>query len=205
MRPTSPRSADPPPTGPAEVDRRHLVLVGMMGAGKSSVGRRLALRMGRPFVDTDELIEQNAGRTVAEIFAEQGEGAFRALEVEAVAAALTSPDPAVVAFGGGAVLDAGNRACAREHGCVVWLQAPAWDLARRVASSQRRTAGAARPLLGGKRPSEDVLAEMAEAREPAYRESAHLEVVTTNRSPGQVATAILSALGWEPAMNGPGQ
>jgi shikimate kinase len=178
-------------------DTRHLVLVGMMGAGKSSVGRRLALRLRRPFVDTDEVIEQRVGQTVAEIFAAEGEQGFRALESAVVAEALRAAEPAVVAFGGGAVLDPANRALARDRGCVVWLQAPVWDLARRVASSQRRSGANLRPLLAGDLAPEDALAEIARRREGAYRESAHLEIVTTGRSPGQVATDIITDLGWE--------
>lgn len=177
---------------------RHLVLVGMMGAGKSSVGKRLALRLGRPFIDTDDVIVERAGRSVPEIFESEGEPGFRAREAEAVAWALASHDPAVVAFGGGAVLTPANRALARERARVVWLQAPAWDLARRVAASQRRSGGTARPLLAGDRTPEEVLAEIARDREEAYRECAHLEVVTTGRSPAKVVAAILAGLGWKP-------
>jgi shikimate kinase len=174
---------------------RHLVLVGMMGVGKSSVGRRLALRLGRPFVDTDRIVEERAGRTVAEIFADQGEPAFRALESQAVQQVLGSRDWAVVAFGGGAVLDPANRELAREAALVVWLQAPARELARRVGSAQRRS-GAGRPLLPSGQPAQAVLDGIARQREDTYRAAAHLLIDTAGRSPGQVATAVLAATGW---------
>ena len=121
-------------------DGRHLVLIGMMGVGKSSVGRRVALRLGRQFLDTDRLVEQEAGCTVAEIFATEGEAAFRALENAAVRRALESDPYAVIAFGGGAVLEPANRGLARELALVVWLQAPAGELARQREQAYRSAA-----------------------------------------------------------------
>jgi shikimate kinase len=179
-------------------DRRHLVLIGMMGVGKSSVGRRVALRLGRQFVDTDKLVEDDAGCTVAEIFAAEGEPAFRALENAAVRRALESDPFAVIAFGGGAVLEPANRGLARELALVVWLQAPARELVRRVSGSMRRSGGTARPLLNQGRPPEAVLDELARQREEAYRAAAHVLVDTSGRSPGQAATAVLVATGWAP-------
>src|SRR3954452_23992682 len=95
-------------------DQRHLVLIGMMGVGKSSVGRRVALRLGRQFIDTDKLVEEEAGASVAEIFAADGEPVFRALENAAVRRALESAPWAVIAFGGGAVLEPTNLGLAKE-------------------------------------------------------------------------------------------
>ena len=176
---------------------RHLVLVGMMGAGKSSVGRRLALMLRRPFVDTDRLVEERAGKTVAEIFADDGEPAFRALESQTVRDVLASDAWGVVAFGGGAVLDPDNRRLARELALVVWLQAPARELARRVTSSPRRAAPS-RPLLTkGGLPAQATLDGIARQREDAYRAVAHLLIDTAGRSVGQVAAAVLAATGWE--------
>jgi shikimate kinase len=177
-------------------DARHLVLVGMMGVGKSSVGRRVALRLGRQFLDTDKLVEEEAGSTVAEIFAAEGEPAFRALEAAAVRQALESDPYAVIAFGGGAVLDPITRGLARQLALVVWLQAPARELARRVSASMRRSGGTARPLLTAGRSPEQVLDEIARQREDAYRASAHILVDTSGRSPSQAATAVLIATGW---------
>jgi len=177
-------------------DGRHLVLIGMMGVGKSSVGRRVALRLGRQFLDTDRLVEQEAGCTVAEIFAAEGEAAFRALENAAVRRALESDPYAVIAFGGGAVLEPANRGLGRELALVVWLQAPAGELARRVSASMRRSGGTARPLLNQGRTPEQVLEDLAGQREDAYRAAAHVLVDTSGRSPGQTATAVLIATGW---------
>ena len=177
-------------------DGRHLVLIGMMGVGKSSVGRRLALRLGRQFLDTDKMVEEEAGCTVADIFAGEGEAAFRTLEAAAVRKALDSQPYAVIAFGGGAVLDPITRGLARQLALVVWLQAPARELARRVSASMRRSGGAARPLLAQGRSPEQVLDEIARAREDAYKSAAHVLVDTAGRSPGQAATAVLVATGW---------
>jgi shikimate kinase len=177
-------------------DQRHLVLVGMMGVGKSSIGRRVALRLGRPFVDTDKLVEEDAGRTVAEIFADEGEPAFRDREARAVRRALESEPWSVIAFGGGAVLDPITRGLARQLALVVWLQAPARELARRVSGSMRRPGGARPLLLTPGRSPEQVLDELARQREDAYRACAHVLVDTAGRSPGQAATAVLVATGW---------
>lgn len=173
---------------------RHLVLVGMMGVGKSSVGRRLARRLERPFLDTDRLVEERRGCSIHEIFTAQGEAAFRALEAAVVKEVLAAPSPAVIAFGGGAVLDPANRAAARAAALVVWLQATPVDLARRVSGSQRATGGTARPLLATGDPVA-VLGDMLAGREAAYRDAAHHCVDTTGRSPGQVATAVIAAAG----------
>jgi shikimate kinase len=178
-------------------DQRHLVLIGMMGVGKSSVGRRVALRLGRQFLDTDKMVEDDAGSTVAEIFAAEGEAAFRALEAAAARRALESDPYAVIAFGGGAVLDPATSGLARQLALVVWLQAPARELARRVSASMRRSAGTARPLLAQGRSPEQVLDEIARQRENAYRRAAHVLVDTVGRSPSQAATAVLVATGWK--------
>jgi shikimate kinase len=170
------------------VSQRHIVLVGMMGSGKTSVGRRVAGQLGWPFVDTDRLVEEAAGCSVAEVFATEGEEGFRRREAEAVAGALAAETPAVIAFGGGAVLDAANRSAAREAALVAWLQAPAAELSRRVAASP-----AARPLLSGSGSPEVVLADLAREREQAYREAAHVVIDTAGRTSSQVASAVLRA------------
>ena len=128
------------------MSERHLVLVGMMGAGKTSVGRRCAARLERAFVDTDDLVESTTGHARSrEIFETQGEPAFRDLERVAVADACASPEPLVIACGGGAVLDADNRRALRDAGVVVWLRAAPEVLSGRVGAG----AGAVRPLLAG--------------------------------------------------------
>ncbi len=121
----------------------HLLLVGMMGAGKSTVARLVAGRLDRPWVDTDSAVERLAGSSVSEIFAARGEAAFRALEARVLAEVLARPDPAVVSVGGGAVLDPVGRAELRRGGTVVWLRARPATLLRRVGRN------ASRPLLAG--------------------------------------------------------
>src|ERR1041385_704881 len=102
---------------------RHLVLVGLPGAGKSTVGERCAARLGRPLVDTDDIVQAGAGMVTTEIFAIEGESGFREREHQAVADACASPVPVVIACGGGAVLRADNRTLLRSRGVVVWLRA----------------------------------------------------------------------------------
>ena len=166
---------------------RHLVLVGLMGAGKTTVGARCATRLGRPFVDTDDLVEVLAGHTVAELFA-TGERAFREAERQAVADASASPTPLVIACGGGAVLDADNRTALRTHGFVVWLRADPSVLADRV-----RDDGIDRPLLAdGPLPT---LVRLAETRDAAYRAVADTEVSTEDRTPDAVVDAVVEEFG----------
>lgn len=171
---------------------RHLVLIGLMGAGKSTVGARCATVLERPFVDTDRLVEVNAGMTVAEIFETRGEPAFRALERSVVADVSASPEPLVIACGGGVALDPDNRRVLREHGVVVWLRADAQELGRRVGS------GAGRPLLqnglGGEgEPGGPVgtLERLALLRAPAYEAASHVVVDTGGLSVGAVAERVL--------------
>jgi len=134
--------------------RRSIVLVGMMGAGKSSVGRRLAARLGIPFVDADAEIESAAGRTIAEIFAEHGESYFRAGEARVIAR-LLEQGPQVLATGGGAVMDASTRALIRDKGVSVWLKA---DLDVLLKRTRRR----------GDRPLADKIKDLLPQREPLY-------------------------------------
>ena len=118
-----------------------LLLVGMMGAGKSTVARLLADRLGWPVVDTDEIIEGWAGASVAEIFDHDGEAVFRAAEAKAIAELEQAEEPLVVSVGGGAVVSDANRRALRAAGTVVWLRARPSTLAARVGS------GGSRPLL----------------------------------------------------------
>lgn len=174
----------------------HLVLIGLMGVGKSTVGRRCAGRLDRPFLDTDELVETLAGMPVPDIFATQGEQAFRALESQAVADACASPVPAVIACGGGAVLDPFNRRRLGRAGTVVWLQAPARVLAERVGT------GDGRPLLadaaGAPRPRTHVAAtleRLANLRDASYADLADVVVDTTARSVDEVVAEVLHVCG----------
>lgn len=165
--------------------RRHLVLVGLMGAGKSTVGARCAERLGRPFVDTDDEIVTRAAMPFDEIWATGGEARFRELEREVVADVCASPDPLVIASGGGAIVDADNRGRFRATGVVVWLHAPTPVLAARVGD------GSTRPLLAGD--PEGALARLGAARQDAYEASADAVVETENRAVEEVADAVLAA------------
>jgi shikimate kinase len=156
--------ADPaPPAGPVltALDGRSIVLVGMMGVGKSSVGRRLAVRLSIPFVDADSEIETAAKMTIPEIFARHGEPYFRSGEARVIARLLEG-GPQVLATGGGAFMNADTRALIKQKGVSVWLHADLDVLLRRT--SKRRSD---RPLLQTDDPSETLRALLAE-REPVY-------------------------------------
>lgn len=136
---------------------RSVVLVGMMGAGKSSVGRRLATRLGIPFVDADTEIESAAGMTIAEIFAKHGEPYFRAGEARVIAR-LLDQGPQVLATGGGAVIDAQTRALIRDKSLSIWLKA---DLDVLLKRTRRR----------GERPLVDRIKDLLPQREPLYAQA----------------------------------
>ena len=171
---------------------RHVMLVGMMGAGKTTIGAECARKLDRGFVDTDELIETTAGRTIAEIFGSDGEAAFRAMERAAVADVCTSPVPLVIAVGGGAMLDPENQRLAGTNATVVWLRADPRELAQRVAA-QDVEAGAERPLLA----TADQVAtieRLTSLRADAYAAIADVVVDTDDRSVATVAAAVLKEL-----------
>lgn len=163
----------------------------MMGAGKSSVGRRVARRTGRRCIDLDQQIEQAAGCTIPQIFAADGEAGFRALETATLRTVLSADEPAVVAVGGGAVLPAVNRDLMRERACVVWLRATPETLLERVGD------GRGRPLL-----AEDpagVITRLVAERADAYHAAAH-EIVDVDRLPFDTITErVLAAAGLEVA------
>jgi shikimate kinase len=166
---------------------RHLVLVGLMGAGKTTVGERCAQRLGRPFLDTDDLVQTLAGRPVAELFATDGEAVFRTLERQAVADACQSPAPLVIACGGGAVLDPTSRRQLHTSGFVVWLRARPGVLAERVDADPVE-----RPLLAaGVLPT---LTRLAETRAPVYEVVADVTVATDDRTPDEVTDSVLEEL-----------
>lgn len=164
---------------------RNIVLIGLMGAGKTTVGRQLAARLGRPFVDTDEIIEKEAGASIADIFAGPGERAFRDLEAAAIRRVATLRGQ-VVSVGGGAVVDPANVTQLRSTGDIVWLAADADELAARVG------VGKDRPLLHGTDIAQR-LAQLREERSPAYTAAAAHLVDTTDISVDEVVDAVL---GW---------
>jgi shikimate kinase len=165
--------------------KKTIALVGLSGVGKSSVGRRLAAALGMPFRDADSEVEAAAGRPIAEIFEQYGEGAFRDGE-RRVIARLLGEAPHVLATGGGAFVQADTRALIKAHAISVWLKADIEVLARRVSRKENR------PLLTGRDPV-DALAAQARDRYPLYA-LADIEVETGD-TPHQVAVeAIIRAL-----------
>jgi shikimate kinase len=179
----------------AALGRRSIVLVGMMGAGKSSIGRRLAQRLGLSFVDADAEIESAAGMTIAEIFANYGEPYFRSGEQRVIARLLDS-GPQVLATGGGAYMNADTRAGIAQNGVSVWLKAEFEVLMRRV----KRRATADRPMLQGD-PAQRIAHLMAE-RYPVYgladvtvmsRDVAHETIVN------EIIAAVAAPLGLAPS------
>ena len=145
----------------AALGQRAIVLVGMMGSGKSSVGRRLAGRLGLPFVDADSEIEPAAHMTIPEIFAPRGEAEFREGERRVISRVLTTRAPLVLATGGGAFMNAETRERVKELGIAVWLKAEPDVLMRRVRKRSNR------PLLQTADP-EATLRRMLTEREPVY-------------------------------------
>jgi len=163
----------------------HLVLVGMMAAGKTTVARLAGERLGRRVFDSDEMIEQRTGRTVRDIFEEDGEPAFRALETEVLNTALNADEPAVIAAAGGVVLSAENRATLQgSTAWVVWLCADPAILLERVRSGDHR------PLLDGD--PAGTLQRMFRDREALYREVADEVVMVDSLSVDEVVEAVLS-------------
>lgn len=146
-----------------KLGNRSLVLVGMMGAGKSAIGRRLGARIALPFVDADTEIETRAGMTIADYFDKYGEAAFRAGEVRVIGR-LLDQGPQVLATGGGAFMNPETRAAIRAKAVSIWLKADFDVLHRRI---KRRTD---RPLLRGRDPAE-VLTRLLAEREPIYAQA----------------------------------
>jgi shikimate kinase/3-dehydroquinate synthase len=164
---------------------RSIVLVGLMGAGKTAIGRRIAARLGLPFRDADREIELAAGCSIAELFGRYGEREFRDGE-RRVIRRLLSGDPMVLAFGGGAFMDAGTRATVRREAISIWLRCSLPVLLRRVANRTHR------PLLQGQN-HEEVLQRLMAVRHPVYAE-ADIVVDSTDDSPETTASHVLEAL-----------
>ncbi|HVK16835.1 MAG TPA: shikimate kinase [Fimbriiglobus sp.] len=171
---------------------RRLFLVGYRGTGKSTVGPLLAAALGWEFLDADEHIEHAAGKTIAEIFAVEGESGFRDRE-SATLAELCHTDRRVIATGGGVILRPANRELLRSAGYVAWLSAPPETVWERMQSDP--TTAARRPNLttGGF----DEVANLMSARESLYRQTAHAAFPTADRSPEDVTADILAT--WEAA------
>ena len=166
--------------------RGNIFLVGMMGSGKTTLGRALAHRLQKPFADTDRVLVERTGVPVATIFEIEGEAGFRRRE-STLLAELAQGDDHVIATGGGAILAAENRAAMRSGGTVVYLRARLehlWERTRHDSS---------RPLLATADPRA-TLARLLEARDPLYREAAHLVVETGAQSANTLVARVVAAL-----------
>ena len=164
---------------------RTVALVGLMGAGKSAIGKRLAMRLGLPFVDADDEIERAAGCSIAEIFEKYGEADFRAGERRVISRLLDEP-PHVLSTGGGAYMDVETRALMRKHAITVWLRADLEVLYDRVRKRSHR------PLLRQGDPRE-VLARLIGQRYPVYAEADI--VVESTAQPAEATTEqVIEAL-----------
>ncbi|MGA3214468.1 MAG: shikimate kinase [Acidimicrobiales bacterium] len=161
----------------------HVLLVGMMGSGKSTVGRIVAEHMGRPFCDSDAEVERRSGRSVPEIFAERGERAFRAEERAALGSVLACPVPSVIGVAGGAVLEPETRRRMRSAGLIIWLDVAPQALAARVG------AGRGRPLL--EVDPMGTLRRLDAIRRPVYRELSDYVVHAERRSPAALAEVVV--------------
>lgn len=157
-------------------------LIGMMGAGKSTIGSALALRLGWAWFDSDAQVESNTGKTVVEIFAEQGEQAFRKQESAALEQGANYSDPAVVSVAGGAVLDPQNRKLLSDSGLVIWLRATPETIIKRVGT------GTGRPLLEGN-VAENVK-NLYQFRAPLYEQIADLIIDVDNKPISQILDQI---------------
>ena len=176
----SPQDLDP--AGAASSPRQNVVLIGFMGAGKSTIGERVAKGLGFTFVDTDSLIEKREGKSIPKIFADSGESGFRERESAALES-LASLEHIVLATGGGIVTVPSNAALLRELGFVVWLNSGEDAIFRRVSKNQNR------PLLRTPRPRETIR-DLLREREPLYRACADLEIDTTDLTEDEIAFGI---------------
>lgn len=165
----------------------HLFLVGYRGTGKSSVGRRLSEILRLASVDSDDLVEQDAGKTIRAIFSEEGEPGFRELETQAIQRIVEGRDTSIVSLGGGAILREQNRHLIKTHGAVIWLKASLDEIARRIFDDTTTTER--RPALTqlGERAE---IAKLLEVREPMYHEVADFTIVTDHRTVDDIATEI---------------
>lgn len=174
-----------PASIPASIRQRSIVLVGLMGSGKSTIGRRLAQRLGMRFADADDEIERAAGMTISDIFARFGEPHFRDGE-RRVIARLLAGKPLVLATGGGAFMNDETRTLIQQGSLSIWLDADIPTLVERVARRQHR------PLLKNRDPA-TVLRELAAVRNPVYAE-AHLRVSSASNPHEHTVRSILEAL-----------
>jgi shikimate kinase len=166
---------------------RVIVLVGMMGSGKTTVGKRVAVQLGMPFVDTDDLVEARAGKPVRDIFAQDGEAAFRVAESAVLTDVLSTEGDLVIAAAGGTVLSDDNRSLMKHKAqAVVWLDADVATLGDRTGRSSHR------PLLDGDATAR--LATLSEARRHLYESVATVRIDTAGKPINEVVQLVVGSL-----------
>jgi shikimate kinase len=172
------------------LDSKPITLIGMMGSGKSTVGRRLASHLGVDFIDADKELEARCGVPIATIFELEGEAGFRKRETDLIAELLGESVFRVLATGGGVVLAETNRICLKEHSRCVYLEAQVNDLWIRLRNDRER------PLLQTANPRARIT-QLAEARHPFYLETAHVTVKTGRQGAERAVSDIITALALE--------
>ena len=168
---------------------RNILIIGLMGTGKSSLARILSRKTGALLVDTDLRIEKELGMPISAVFAQHGEAFFRDSETKLLTLQ-TKMNGCIISTGGGMVIKEENRKILREMGLVVWLRASVETIFARVSRNKNR------PLLHNSDPV-GTLRKLAEIREPWYREIAHLEIDTGSTTRSASVETILRAAGWE--------
>ena len=169
------------------MSKRHLFLMGYRGSGKSAVADVLAKRLAWPVVDTDRIVEANAKKTIAAIFEQDGQEAFRELEEKAIRDVANKEAPHVISLGGGAILRQANQIAISTSGQVVWLQASPATLYQRISCDDQ--SAASRPKLTDRTGYEEVVSVLAE-RKPIYERLADFSLDTESLSPDQLAIEI---------------
>ena len=164
---------------------KSIVLMGFMGAGKTTIGKKLAKALEYEFIDTDEWIEKEQGRKISNIFAEDGEVVFRDMETDLLKRLQNSEEKFVLSVGGGMPVREENRALLRNLGIVIYLKTSKEEIIRRVSGDKNR------PLLQGG-DLEEKVTNLMTARAQIYVETAHMEVITDRKNPSEVAENIIS-------------
>ena len=163
---------------------KNIVLMGFMGAGKTTIGKKLAKALEYEFIDTDEWIEKEQGRKISDIFAEDGEAVFRDMETDLLKRLQESEGKFVLSIGGGMPVREENRALLRNLGIVIYLKTSKEEIIRRVSGNKNR------PLLQGG-DLEEKVTNLMNAREQIYVETAHVEVITDGKNPLEVIEEII--------------
>ena len=163
---------------------KNIVLMGFMGAGKTTIGKKLAKALEYEFIDTDEWIEKEKGRKISDIFAEDGEAVFRDMETDLLKRLQGSEEKFVLSIGGGMPVREQNRALLRNLGIVIYLKTSKEEIIRRVSGNKNR------PLLQGG-DLEEKVTNLMNAREQIYVETAHVEVITDEKNPLEVIEEII--------------